>query len=92
MGRHHRRLLLDAGFARAEASVSVWTTGTPKETRRCATFLKAQLQGFAPTALAEGWIDQKTVEAVSAEIEAWAERPDALYVDTFCEAIGWASD
>jgi ubiquinone/menaquinone biosynthesis C-methylase UbiE len=92
MGRHHRRLLLDAGFARAEASGSVWITGTPKETRRCATFLKAQLQGFAPTALAEGWIDQKTVEAVSAEIEAWAERPDALYVDMYCEAIGRVSD
>jgi len=92
MGRHHRRLLLDAGFARAEASVSVSSAGTPEETRHHATFLKAQLQGFAPTALAGGWIDQTTVEAVSAEIEAWALRPDALYVDVYCEAIGWVSD
>jgi hypothetical protein len=92
MGRHHRRLLLDAGFARAEASVSVSSAGTPEETRRRATFLKAQLQGFAPTALAEGWIDQTTVEAVVAEIDAWAERPDALYVETFCEALGWVGD
>ena len=92
MGRHHRRLLLEAGFARAEASVSVWSAGTPEETRRCATFLKAQLQGFAPTALAERWMDQTTVEAVDAEIDAWAGRPDALYVDTFCEALGWVSD
>ena len=92
MGRHHRRLLLEAGFARAEASVSVSSAGTPEETRRRATFLKAQLQGFAPTALAEGWMDQTTVEAVVAEIDAWAGRPDALYVDTFCEALGWVSD
>ena len=92
MARDHRRLLLDAGFARAEASVSVWTAGTPKETKSCASFLKAQLYGFARTALVEGWMDQTTVEAVSAEIDAWAERPDALYVDMYCEAIGWVSD
>ena len=43
VGRHHRRLLLDAGFARAEASVSVasWTAGTLETTRRCAKFLNA---------------------------------------------------
>jgi ubiquinone/menaquinone biosynthesis C-methylase UbiE len=94
MGRHHRRLLLDAGFARAEASVSVasWTAGTPEATRRCASFLNAQLHGFAQTALAEGWMDQTTVEAVSAELDAWAERPDALYVEMMCEALGWVSD
>jgi len=92
MARHHRRLLLNAGFARAEASVSVWTAGTPEETRHCASFLKASLRGLAPTALAEGWIDQTTVEAIDAEIETWAERPDALYVDMFCEALGWVSD
>jgi SAM-dependent methyltransferase len=92
IGRHHRQLLLDAGFARANASVSVWTAGTPEETRRCASFLNAQLHGFARTALAEGWMDQTTVEAVGAEFDAWAERPDALYVDMYCEAIGWVSD
>jgi SAM-dependent methyltransferase len=92
MGRHHRRLLLEAGFARAEASVSVWSDGTLEKTRRRASFLKAQLQGFAPTALAEGWLDQRTVEAVGAEFDAWAELPDALYVETLYEAIGWVSE
>ena len=92
MGRQHRRLLLDAGFARTQASVSVWTAGTPEETRHCANFLKASLQGLAPTALAEGWMDQATMDTVSAEIDAWAARSDALYVDMYCEAIGWVSD
>jgi ubiquinone/menaquinone biosynthesis C-methylase UbiE len=92
MGRHHRRLLLEAGFARAEATVSVWSDGTPEKTRRRASFLKAQLQGFAPTALSEGWMDQTTVEGVAAEFDAWAERPDALYVEMMCEALGWVSD
>lgn len=91
MGRHHRRLLLEAGFAKAEANVSASSAGTLAKTRRRAIFLKAQLQGFASTALAEGWIDQKTVEAVVAEIDVWAERPDALYVETFCTALGWIS-
>jgi SAM-dependent methyltransferase len=89
MGRHQRRLLLEAGFVRTEASVSVWTAGKSEEIRHCATFLKAQLRGFASTALAEGLMDQPTVEAVAAEMDAWAERPDALYVDTYCEALGW---
>jgi hypothetical protein len=92
MGRHHRRLLLEAGFARAEAIVSVSSAGTLEETLRRATFLKAQLQGFAPTVLAEGWMDQTTIEAVAAEIDTWAGRPDALYLETFCEALGWVSD
>ena len=92
VGRRHRELLIEAGFARTEASVSVWTAGTPEETRRRAAFLKATVQGLAPTALAEGWIDQTTVDAVAAEFDAWGARPDALYVETFCEAIGWVSD
>ena len=37
-------------------------------------------------------MDQTTVEAVAAEIDAWAGRPDALYVDMYCEALGWVSD
>lgn len=24
--------------------------------------------------------------------EAWAVRPDAFYVETFCESLGWVSD
>ena len=37
-------------------------------------------------------MDQTTVEVVVTEIDAWAGRPDALYVETFCEALGWVSD
>jgi hypothetical protein len=72
--------------------MAVSSAGTPEETRCRATFLKAQLLGFAPTVLAQGWMDQTTVEAVVAEIDAWTERPDRLYVETFCEALGWVSD
>lgn len=91
LGRHQRRLLIEAGFVHPVASVSTWASGTAEETRLCSIFLKAQLKGLAATALTEGWIDQATIEKVAAEFDEWALRPDALYVDTYCEALGWIS-
>lgn len=89
LGRHLRGLLLEAGFERINASASSWTAGTKEEILLCATFLKAQLQGFTATALAENWMDQSTIEEVSSEIDGWAQRPDAFYLDTYCEALGY---
>jgi SAM-dependent methyltransferase len=88
MARYQRQLLLDAGFARSEASASVWSAGKPEETRQCSSFLKAQLQGFSKAVLTEGWMDEAALRTVVAEIDAWAERPDALYVEMMCEAVG----
>jgi len=88
-GRHLRRYLLEAGFARADGRASVESAGTSDETVRHAAFLKAQLQGFARTVLAEGWMDQAALDAVVAEIDAWAQRPDAFSATTWCEALGW---
>jgi SAM-dependent methyltransferase len=89
LGRTFRRLLLDAGFARAEAGASMSPAGSLAETRRVADFLKAQSEGVRQAALANGWADQVTLDTMIAEIEAWAERPDAFYAVVFCEAIGW---
>jgi hypothetical protein len=90
MARHHRRHLLEAGFARADAAASVSTAGSAAECRAWAAFLKAQLQGVARTALAEGWADQDSLDAMAQEIDAWAERPDAFTATIMCEAIGVA--
>ncbi len=92
IGRYHRRLLLEAGFVRAEASASVRSRGSLEETRQSAVYLKAQLSGRSRTALAEGWIDQATVDAIVTEIDAWAERSDAFQAGTRCHALGWVSD
>ncbi len=92
IGRHHRRLMLEAGFARAEARASSHSEGSQEETRRFAVFFKARIPRQARTPLAEGWIDQATVDAIAAEIDAWAERPDAFHAGTRCEALGWVSD
>jgi hypothetical protein len=53
---------------------------------------KIRLHGFAKIGLAEGWVTQATVDAMLAEIDAWAERPDAFFVATWCEAVGWTAD
>jgi ubiquinone/menaquinone biosynthesis C-methylase UbiE len=92
LARHYRRLLLEAGFARAEAGASIDSAGSTKEARRHAAFLKAQLWGVARTALAQGWTEQATVDAAAAEIDAWAQRPDAFSATTWCEAVGWVGD
>ena len=89
VGRHHRRLLLEAGFVRAEASSSTDNAGSLEETRRIAAFYKTLSMR---TPLAEGWVTQVTVDAMMAAFDTWAERPDAFYVVTFCEAVGWTGD
>ena len=91
LSRHYRRLLLEAGFARAEASVSVESAGSVEETQRHAVFLKAQLRGFARTAVSQRWMDQPMVERAAAEIDAWAQRPDAFSATMWCQAVGWMS-
>ena len=45
---------------------------------------------IARTAFAQGWIDPSAVRAIAAEIDAWAERPDAFAATTWCQALGWA--
>ena len=89
VGRHYRRLLLEAGFVRTKATSSTRNAGSLEETRDCAAFFKTW---SAQTAMAEGWVTQATVEATMAEFDAWAERPNAFWVVTFCEAVGWTGD
>lgn len=89
-GRQHRRLLLDAGFAGAEAGATAVAAGTLEETQRFAAFLIAQTEGFATAAIAEGLADDAILAEVKAELEAWGRRPDAFSVTTWCHAVGWA--
>jgi SAM-dependent methyltransferase len=92
LGRHYRRLLLEAGFERAEAGASVASAGAAETTRRHADFLKAMLEGLSATAVSQGWMDQAAVSATAAVIDSWARRPDAFYAAVWCEAIGWVGN
>ncbi len=74
------------------SGASIRSRGSLEETRQFADYLKAQLSGISRTALAEGWIDQATLDTIVAEIDAWAERPDAFRAGTWCHALGWVSD
>jgi SAM-dependent methyltransferase len=90
VGRRHRRLLRDAGYARTEAGATVTSVGTAEAGRSHVAFAKAHLEGMARTALAEGWTDEATLAAMAGELDAWAERPDAFSVTVWCHALGWA--
>lgn len=87
LGRKLRRLLNEAGFTVTKSGGSLWTAGTLEEVQLAATFLKAQLQGFAKTAQEVGWMGQAEITTTSAEIDTWASSPDAFYMDSYCEAI-----
>lgn len=89
--RDYRRLLLEAGFARAEAGASAETAGSQQKTACHAVFLTAMLEGLTPTVLAQRWMDQTAIDGIAAEIDVWARRPDAFYATTWCEAVGWVS-
>jgi SAM-dependent methyltransferase len=92
LGRLHGQRLLAAGFARVEASASAMNAGSLPETRQHAAFFKAQVAGMARTAIAEGWLDQSTADAIAEEFDAWAERPGAFSARIYCEALGWVDD
>ena len=81
--------LLEAGFARAEAQRvgdERRIAGRNAPTRR---LFQGSACGHARTAIAEGWLDQSTADAIAEEFDAWAERPDAFSARIYCEALGW---
>ena len=93
--RHLRRYLLDAGFARTEGhAVAADYHGTLDETRRFAMLVEPLLrhQAFVDVVVEQGWADRAHLEAILAEIRAWAERPDAFYSVTYCAALGWVRE
>jgi SAM-dependent methyltransferase len=90
VGRHHRQLMLRAGFVAAEASASISCAGSAEQAARHGTFLQAQWAGLARTAIAQRWLDDATAQAIAAEIDAWTRRPDAFAATVWCQAIGRA--
>jgi SAM-dependent methyltransferase len=92
--RHQRRLLLEAGFARAEAQVSVRGGGTLDLTRDHAQHMRSRLAGPGGwgAAIAQGWVTRDEVDELEAEIVAWSERPDACFALPFYSAVGWVGD
>ena len=89
VGRQQRQLVRAAGFARVTATAAVESAGTPAATRRRAAYDRIVWQRYAQTAVAAGWLDQATVAAIAAAIDAWGADPDAFWARTYCAAVGW---
>jgi ubiquinone/menaquinone biosynthesis C-methylase UbiE len=79
---HQRQFLLEASFARSEASAEFLQNGagTLAKTRRVAAFQTALLRGpeFRATALGQGRVDEAVLETMATELQAWGQRPDAF--------------
>jgi ubiquinone/menaquinone biosynthesis C-methylase UbiE len=95
--RHHRRLLLEAGFTRPIAGATLGTVGawgTADETRTLAAWMadQARQPAFANLVIEQGWTDQASLESMIAGVLAWGEQPDALWVVTGVTAVGWRDD
>ena len=93
LARHLRGVLLEAGFARAEARSASEAWGTPEDTRVLAVAMAgiASSPGFVGTVLGQGWADQAELDALPAALLAWGERPDACVAVLKGGALGWLS-
>jgi len=92
--RHHRRLLLEAGFVRVSATGTLGTGGvwgSPEETRLFAAWFADQLRAPAGRELmiGQGWTDADSLEAIIGDVLAWGERPDAFFAVLGVAATGW---
>lgn len=95
--RHHRRLLLDAGFARPLATATLGTvgvSGTTERTRAQAAWIVKQLRAprIASTAIAERWVHPAQLDAMVAAVLAWGELPDAFFSLVGVAAVGWVAE
>jgi SAM-dependent methyltransferase len=94
--RHYRGLLLEAGFDRPVAGGTHGTFGawgTPEDTKLIAAWMADQVHApaFRALVMAQGWADAAALDAMSADILAWGERPDALMAIAGVAALGWAT-
>jgi ubiquinone/menaquinone biosynthesis C-methylase UbiE len=89
--RHQRRILLEAGFARAEAHTFSVSFGNTEATKISATsWVQCALSPvFREVAVGQGWVDDTTLHAMCAEVMAWSDRPDAFNGLLCCGTLGW---
>ena len=92
--RHQRGLLLEAGFARSEGFAHGDCFGNHEMTSMLGTIVTEVLRSPANVELAvsQGWADREKLEAMIAEVLAWAERPDAYWAILECAAVGWVGE
>jgi ubiquinone/menaquinone biosynthesis C-methylase UbiE len=91
LGKQQRALLRQAGFVNPQASATYDCYGTAETTRYwggfMAEFLREDdvIQQFVTQGLAE----RPELERMSQAWRVWGEQPDVMFMDAFCEAVGW---
>jgi ubiquinone/menaquinone biosynthesis C-methylase UbiE len=91
-----RALLLEAGFARTEASGFLATeagppAGSREATRKVAHNHLIRLHGgLGELAIEQGWIKREELGRIAEALIAWGEAPDAFYARPSFTAIAWA--
>ena len=88
VGRSHRQLLQQAGFANVEGSASVEWDGDAESTRRRGDLGASLLERMSPTAVEAGLAMEGEMASLAEVCRQWGRRPDAFDVITWCEAWG----
>jgi ubiquinone/menaquinone biosynthesis C-methylase UbiE len=90
--RHLRRLMLEAGFTKADGyAVAAEYYGNLQETRRLVVVMTGVFSSpdFRRVPNEQGWASQTEIDEMLAWARDWSERPDAFWAVMYCAAVGW---
>lgn len=91
LARQHRRLLREACFTGIVATASTECWGNTEATQYWGEFVARIILEpiFSDQAIALGWVDRQTLEAMAAASRAWGRHPDAYLAWICCQAVAW---
>jgi SAM-dependent methyltransferase len=84
-GRRQRSLLRAAGFARLETSAGGFSLVDPKEL----FVTRFGAADFIDRVVELGWSDRETCERWPADIRAWGQDQETMWVTTLFETVAW---
>jgi len=91
MGRHLRALFNGAGVASLQVTASVWCYATREDTiewgESYADRLLTSPMGERP--IEYGYASRSEIESMAAALRSWGSHPDAFWVFTHVQALGW---
>src|SRR5579875_112015 len=91
--RYQRQFLVEAGFARTEATASCVGSGPPEQTQRAARALLTRLRSssFEQTAFQPSRTDREPLNSLRTDVQTWGERPDAFECLSSRPAVRWVA-
>ncbi|HEX8992774.1 MAG TPA: methyltransferase domain-containing protein [Anaerolineales bacterium] len=90
--RHQREYLLEAGFARTEGFSRAVGGGNSEQLPFIFNVLiRPTVEAIRPWVVEKGLADDRHVDEILADVEAWSSRPDAFFAMILCQAVAWAA-